>query len=513
GKLQFNYPDYVCNEISNIITILERYVGKNFKYPLKWLAIEFLEGEKDIYEKFKNEKWFDIIIDQLEKSKKIIENYAGENVTDHIVSLKYSFLKGLVKEVLKSKQSDYKKIKRYENRMEFSDEVDKFVLHPFFGVLIFLFIMFMLFFLTFYIGNPFVNLLDNFFNFLGIKIEESLIKLSSPVLLISFLKDGVIGGVGGVVTFLPNILILFFLIAILEDSGYMARASIVMDKFMHFIGLHGKSFIPMIIGFGCNVPAVMAIRTLENPKDRILTMMIIPFMSCSARLPIYILFTSLFFKENQAIIVWVLYMIGIIIGIITAKIAKMIIFKKEEMPLIIEIPPYRLPYVLSLLRHAWLRGKMFLQKASTVILLGVAIIWILASLPFGVKYASENSLIGLIGKFIAPIFNFAGFGFWQAAVALITGILAKEVVVGTISTLFSGLNTDISVVLPAFFTPLSAFSFMIFSLLYTPCLPTLAIIKQEGGLKYMFLIAIYNFIIALVFATIIYQTGRLIGLK
>ncbi len=513
GKIQFNYPDYICDEITKIVNLLEKNIEGNFKYPLKWLAIEFLEGERDILDKFKDEKWFGSIKEQIDRSIKAIETYSGEKVMDHIVSVKYSFLKGLANEAIKLKPHGTEKINRYENRMEFSDKVDRFILHPVFGVPVFLFTMFMIFFLTFFLGNPFTKLLDDFFEFSGNSLEILLNSLSVNKLFISFLKEGVIGGVGGVITFLPNILILFVLIAVLEDSGYMARASVVMDKFMHLIGLHGKSFIPMIIGFGCNVPAVMAIRTLENPKDRILTMMIIPFMSCAARLPVYILFTSLFFRENQAFVVWILYLSGIITGALTVKIAKKILFKKEEMPLIIEIPPYRLPQISSIARHAWFRGKMFLQKAGTVILLGVAIIWFLASIPYGVSYASENSILGIAGKFIAPVFAFTGFGFWQAAVALITGILAKEVVVGTISTLFSSQGTDISLVISGYFTPLSAFSFMIFSLLYTPCLPTLAVIKQESGMKYMILIAIYNFLIALIFATIIFQAGSLLGFK
>lgn len=511
GKLQFNYPDYICVEITKIVNLLEKYVEKDFKYPLKWLAIEFLEGESDIFNKFKDEKWFALIKGQIDKSTKTIETYSGEKVMDHIVSIKYSFLKGLVKEVISSKQTEKAQIKRYENRMEFSDKIDRFILHPVMGLPVFLFVMFLIFFLTFYLGNPLVDIIDNFFSFIAEKISVYLSSISTNPLFISFLKEAVIGGVGGVVTFLPNIFIFFVLIAAIEDFGYMARASIVMDKFMHLIGLHGKSFIPLIIGFGCNVPAIMATRTLESFKDRILTMMIIPFISCAARLPIYILFTSLFFKDNQALVVWILYLFGIILGILTAKIARKLLFKKEEMPLIIEVPPYRLPQISSLLRHAWFRSRMFLQKAGTVILFGVTLIWILATIPFGVKYASENSLIGIIGKFIAPIFTLAGFGFWQASVALITGILAKEIVVGTISTLFSIQNMDISIVLSDYFTPLSAFSFMLFSLLYTPCLPTLAVLKQEGGTKYMILIAIYNFIIALIFATIVFQVGRLLG--
>mgnify|MGYP000020592486 CR=1 FL=1 len=511
GILQFNYPEYICNEINKIINFLQKNTDKDFKYPLKWLAIEFLEGEIDVMEKFKNENWFKELKEQIDKSIKIIEDYSGQKVTDNIVTIKYSFLKGLVKEAIKAKKIEKEKIRIYEKRMEYSDKIDKIVMHPFLGVLIFLFVMFLIFYLTFFIGTPFVDLLDKFFNFLGEKTETVLNKYSINTIFISFIKDAVIGGVGGVIKFLPNILILFILIAALEDTGYMARASVVMDKFMHLIGLHGKSFIPMIIGFGCNVPAIMATRTLENKKDRILTMMIIPFMSCAARLPIYVLFTSLFFKNNQAIIVWVLYLIGVVTGVFTAKIAKKVFFKKEEMPLIIEIPPYRLPVFSSLLRHGWFRGKMFLKKAGTVILLGTAVIWFLASMPYGIEYASENSWLSIFGKFLAPIFHFAGFGFWQAAVALITGILAKEIVVGTMTTLFSSHSVDVATALSYVFTPLSAFTFMVFSLLYTPCLATLATIKQEAGFKWMLFIAIYNFLIALFFAIIIFQTGKLIG--
>ena len=322
GNIKFSYEEVVEEQVERIAGILKKKVDKTYAYSLRWLAIELLEHEEDIIEKFRKEKWFPRVREEVEISRRIITNYTGEEAGDFIISSKYSFLKGLAKEVIKKEKGKGKALPgRVQSRMELSDKIDRYVTGRILGVPVFLLVMFLIFSLTFAIGNPLADLLDFLIGALGSAAGDALAKAGAPAVLISLIRDGIIGGVGAVVVFLPNILILFLLIAILEDSGYMARAAFVMDKFMHLIGLHGKSFIPMIIGFGCNVPAIMATRTLETKKDRFITMMVIPFMSCSARMPIYILFTSAFFSKNQALVVWALYLSGIILGGITAKLA------------------------------------------------------------------------------------------------------------------------------------------------------------------------------------------------
>jgi len=512
GETRFEYPREVREEIEKIASFLKKQIGGSYGYSLKWLAVEFLEQEQDVIDKFNREKWFPELSGIVAKSVSKISGFSGQDAGDFIISSKYSFLKGLVKEVVEKDGGEKKGAPlSVEERLELSDRIDRVVLNSFLGVPVFLFVMFLVFFLTFFIGNPVADLIDGLIGALGAAVSSGLDSAGAPSFLRSLLVDGIIGGVGAVVVFLPNILMLFLLIAALEDSGYMARAAFVMDRFMHLIGLHGKSFIPMIIGFGCNVPAIMAARTLENRKDRILTILTIPFMSCSARMPVYILFTSAFFEKNQALVVWGLYMAGIIAGAITALAAKNIAFKKEETPLIMEMPPYRMPQLKSLGIHAWYRGKMFLQKAGTVILAGVVIIWLLSSLPPGVEYASEKSALGMLGKIIAPVFAPAGFDIWQAAVALITGVLAKEIIVGTLGALFGAEGIAITASLASVFTPLSGLSFMVFILLYIPCVPTIAVIRGEAGKKWAWLIVVYTFAVAWAASTAVYQVGRLLG--
>jgi len=282
-----------------------------------------------------------------------------------------------------------------------------------------------------------------------------------------------------------------------------------MDRFMHALGLHGKSFIPMLVGFGCNIPGIMATRTMESEKDRILTIMVIPLMSCTARLPIYTLFAGAFFAENQGWVVFSLYLLGIILAIIVARIFKGLFFRGEVSPLIMELPPYRMPTVKGVLIHMWERGSLFLKKAGTIIFAGVVLIWLLASLPFGVEYASPESLIGQIGSFFAHLLKPAGFGFWQAGVALLFGILAKEVVMGTFGTLYRVEEAGLSNVIQEVFNLLSAYAFMVMSLIYIPCLAAIATIKRETNWRWAFLAVGYSLILGWLLAVGIYQTGRI----
>ncbi len=483
---------------ASIKKIISQLPQKNIFATSRWLAITILEGDQYLINRIKRDYNISNIEEIILSEVVTIEKKYNDDILTIIADNRYGYIKGLTNEVITRK----KKVSR-----EISDKIDKVVLNKFLGIPIFLLMMYITFQLVFSLGGPLVDGAGVFFDWFGKIIGNLLINAGTPKLVGSFIQDGLIGGVGSVLVFLPNILIMFLLLAFLEDSGYMARAAFVMDRFMHSLGLHGKSFIPMILGFGCNVPAIMATRTLESRKDRILTILTIPYMSCSARLPIYVLFTSIFFPKNQGLIVFSLYILGIIIAILIAKIFKVLFFKKETAPLIMELPPYRLPQTKNILLQMWMKSKMFLYKAGTFIFFTVLIIWILSSLPVGVKYASKQSLIGQLGSFFAPIFKPAGFGFWQAAVSLIFGILAKEVVVGILGTLFNGNLTRI---LPHYFTQLSAYAFLITSLIYVPCIATIAAIKRELNWKWAWLSTGTSLFLGWFLAVLFYQIGGII---
>ncbi len=468
----------------------------------RWVALKLLENDECIIERVKQSGFIELV----NKSKYVrekIEARTGIEIYTHIVERKYSYIEGVIREaVIKNVSS--------EQRYSVSDKIDKVLTHKYFGIPIFLLVMFGLFQLVFTVGNPLAELIDSGFSHLSNFLREYLSQKNYPLWFISFLIDGVISGVGTVLVFLPNIALMFLGIGILEDIGYMARAAFIVDKAMHTFGLHGKSFISFLLGFGCNVPAIMSTRTLETEKDRIITILVLPLMSCSARLPIYILFVSAFFKKYQALIILSLYILGIVIAVIMAKIFKFLFFKKEEAPLIIEIPPYRLPHIKNVLITLWIRIRHFLERAGTIILMAVVGIWFLAYFPVGEEYASRRSIIGHLGSFIAPLLKPAGFGYWQIAVALIFGILAKEVVVGTLGTLLSTRTLTLQQALHLYFSPLSAYSFMVMSLLYIPCIATIATIKKEAGWKWTLLTIFYTIFLGWLIAVIIYQIGKLL---
>ena len=334
--------------------------------------------------------------------------------------------------------------------------------------------------------------------------------------LASFVQKGLFCGVGGVLTFLPIIFLMFLCLSILEDCGYLARAAFTLDLLMHkLVGLHGKAFIPMILGFGCGVPAVMATRTMENESDRILAMMLIPFMSCTARLPIYAIFTAAFFPDNAGTILLAMYLLGILVALVVAAILKRTLFKGMSAPFVMELPTYKLPSLKGILIHTWEKVKGFIKKAATIILAAVIIIWVLSVFPLGVPYGSQQSLLGMFGSAIAPVFKPLGFGTWQAAVAIIAGLLAKEAIVGTLGTL-GGLEEDdeegITSLVRDVFTPLSAFAFMSFSLLYIPCIAALGAIKQEtNGWKWPLTMTAITLVSAYVVTFLIYNIGVLLG--
>ena len=498
---KIDYGSDIENEIEN----LSRFLKDNEtlkRYPLRWLVVKLLEQDDNILEKIKRLDEFKEIEGMVSKTISKLEKHFGYDIETAIVERRYAFLKGLVEECCT-------RVLRMKERKEISDRIDQIVTNKFLGIPIFLGLMWFTFQMVFTLGAPLADLIDSFFSWFGKMTSSGIATLGAPEWISSLAADGIIGGVGSVLVFLPNILLLFLIIAILEDSGYMARAAFIMDRLMHALGLHGKSFIPMILGFGCNIPGIMATRTLESEKDRILTILVNPLMSCSARLPVYTLFAGAFFAKHQGLVVFSLYLIGIVLAIIVARVFKSIFFKHEVAPLIMELPPYRLPQIRSVFIHMWERGSLFLKKAGTIIFAGVILVWLLASLPVGVEYASEESLIGRLGSLFAPILSLAGFGFWQAAVSLIFGIVAKEIVVGTLGTLYGVEDLGLKNAILQNFTPLSAYTFMVMSLIYVPCIAAIATIKKETNWKWTALAVGYSLVLGWVVAVLIYQIGRL----
>ncbi len=394
-----------------------------------------------------------------------------------------------------------------------SERIDRFVTNKWLGFPIFLIVMYVVFQIVFTIGAPFMDLIDTVFGTVSEWAGEALGSAGAPDWATSFVCDGVISGVGSVVIFLPNIVLLFILLAILEDSGYLARVAVIMDRIMHRLGLHGKSFIPMMLGFGCGVPAIMATRTMETERERLLTILLAPFMSCSARLPVYLLLVGIFFAPHiQGLVMFSLYLLGIIVALIVGLILRKTLFKGESSAFVLEMPPYRIPTVKGVLIHACEHGGLFLKKAGVIIFPAVLLMWLLASLPFGVEYASGDSVIGMIGSAIAPIFSLQGFGIPEAAIAVIMGLIAKEVVVATFGTLFGVGEEALGDVLANVFTPLSAYSFMVFILLYMPCLAAMLTIKQEtNSWKIMVGAGVMMCAVAWIVSGIVYQGGVLLG--
>ncbi|MEA2037452.1 MAG: ferrous iron transport protein B [Nanoarchaeota archaeon] len=495
-------------EIEEHITQLENIVKNSISIKKnltpKWIALKLLEKDKQVIEKISMLKNGKDVLKKAEGIQKHLIQVFGEDVDAAIADSRYGFIAGLTAESVEKPRID--KITR-------SDYIDKVVTNRFLGIPIFLAVMYLMFQITFSVAAPLMGWIDGFFGFLAEHLTNIISALNGPEWLVSLVADGIIGGVGSVIIFLPNILLLFLIISFLEDSGYMARAAFIMDKVMHKIGLHGKSFIPMLLGFGCNVPAIMATRTLESKKDRILTILINPFMSCGARLPVYILFVSAFFTRNQGMVIFSLYLLGILVAIFMGLIFKKTLLKGLSSPFVMELPPYRLPTIKGTLIHMWERGKVFMIKAGTIIFSVVLVIWFLGSVPFGVEYGSEQSVIGMIGKAISPVFQPLGFGTWQASVALIFGVLAKEVVVGTLGTLYGVAEGGLGQVLAQTFTPLTAYAFMVFTLLYVPCAAALAAIKREtNSWGWMWFSAVYLTAVAWIGAFIVYQGGLLLGL-
>jgi ferrous iron transport protein B len=486
-QIEVDYGKEIELQITNIEKQLSKTINDEI---LRWYSIKILENDSEICEKVH------------------INN--NINYEEEIARKKYDYITDFINKVLTYK---------YEDDETYSDKIDKMITNKWAGIPIFMAMMLVVFAFTFKVGNLLAHVFSAGFKMLSDILLDILTYSGASEWLISLIVDGIVGGVGGILIFLPNIACLFMAISILEDSGYMSRVALIMDKFMRKLGLSGKAFIPMILGFGCSVPAIMTARTLEDERDRLITVLITPFMSCSARLPIYVLFSNIFFPGNEILIAFSLYLLGILVAVLVAIIFKNTLAKGKATPLILELPAYKKPSPLTIAIFVWEKIKGYLVKAGTIIFVASIVIWFLLNFNMNGKTDITTSIGAEIGSLISPMFIPLGFGNWQATLSLIAGIMGKEIVVSTMSVIYGigdlsieGNTVKLFVQLMASgFTKLSAYAFMVFSLLYTPCIATLAVIKKEtDSWKWTIFSFIYQFGVAWLVTMIIYQIGKLI---
>jgi ferrous iron transport protein B len=523
--IHINFGDEIESSIlklQNLIKIPDNYRITD-KVSSRFIAIKLLENDSHIRNYLNNCTNRDKIFELSDKERKHLELFLGEDINSAFTGKRYGFISGALLETFQKNQ---------KNELKATEIIDSFLTHKLFGFVFFIFFMWLLFSATFKLGEyPKIWIGQ------GIDLLETMISHGLPEgSLKDLLIHGIIGGVGGVIVFLPNILILFLLISFMEDSGYMARAVFIMDKLMHKIGLHGKSFIPLIMGFGCNVPAIMATRTIEDRNSRLLTILINPFMSCSARLPVYLLLIGAIFPKNQGTMLFMLYLIGIAIAVLVAVIFKKLIFKSKGTPFVMELPPYRMPTARSIFTHMWFKGSQYLKKMGGVILLASVLLWALGYFPrpslqstHAIESSSvehlENSYIGKIGKFIEPVMAPLGFD-WKMGISLISGIVAKEVVVSTLGVLYrvdpgedaptenlamkikEEIYTSGPRIEQKVFNPIATISFLLFVLIYFPCIAVFAAVKNEShSIGWAFFMIFYTTTIAYLISLFVYQLG------
>lgn len=485
------YSDEIEDKIDQIIPELER------RYPnlpnYRWHAIKLLESDKEICEKY-----------PVNLPEVLDRSYESD-----VINQKYDFIGEIISEVLLHKQ----------RQDVLTEKADAILTSKIWGIPVFLGIMALTFLLTFTLGDWLKGWLELLIDWLSGAVTNGLAAVNASAMITSLVVDGIIAGVGTIVTFLPNILILFLCLALLEDSGYMARVAYVMEGIMTHLGLSGKAFIPMLLGFGCTVPAIMASRALENERDRYKVMLVTPFMSCNARLTIYILFAEMFFGDNAMVVAYSMYLIGIVVAIVVSAIIHLLDRKKSVNYLMIELPEYKLPDSRTVAIYVWEKVKDYLGKAGTTIFIATIIIWVLLNFGAGGYVTDMSESFGaVIGHWIAPFFAPVGLGFWQIAVALIAGISAKEVVVSSCAVLFGIVNAsspegmvEFSAALGSIgFGSLNALCLMVFCLLYIPCTATLATIRRESSTKYMLVTAAFQLAVAWVVTLLVYQIGRLV---
>ncbi len=495
------------NDIETGVSVIKDAIKRDQSieahFSPRYLAIKLLEKDKEVERLLKEcSPEYDKYIELRDKEVRRIERLYDEDITSAIANEKYGFIAGALAETMTDKKNDSADSTRL---------IDALVTSKLFGFPIFLAIMFFIFWATFQVGSYPMEWIDSGVEWLNGWISGAM----SDGPLKSLLTDGILGGVGGVIVFLPNILILYFFISFMEDSGYMARAAFIMDRMMHKIGLHGKSFIPLIMGFGCNVPAILASRSIESKSSRIITILINPFMSCSARLPIYIFLAGAFFREYAALAFFGLYILGVLVAITTAKILRKFYFKEDETPFVMELPPYRIPTMKTSVSHMWDKGVQYLRKMGGIILFASIVVWALNYFPnhdnaidspleISANASSEinpetDSFLEMMGKAVNPVMEPLGFH-WRGTVAVVAGIPAKEIVVSTLGVVDGDKD----------FTPASALSFMVFVLLYCPCIATItAIVRETRSWKYGLFSVVYNTIVAWIIAFAVYNIALL----
>lgn len=505
SEINLTYGTEVNDEMQKIRSFIARNDKTIEKNELNWITVKLMEGDVRVDQKLTKKPYYIELKSLTEKSVAHLERIFRKNIHNILANTRYGFIKGLTAKVVTCEKNTKKR--------NFTQTVDCFLTNKFLGIPIFLIVAWFMFQSTFTLSEPLIGLMESFFAYLSEHLSLFLESIQSPYWINSLIIDGIIGGVGGILTFIPIIGILFLIMAVLEDSGYMARVAYVMDKSMQKIGLQGKAFIPMMLGFGCNVPGIMATRALETKKDRLLTILINPFMSCGARLPVYVLFTGAFFSAYQGWVLFSLYLLGILIAIIMGFVFRKMFSKGPSSPFVIELPPYRWPSISGLLIHIWEKIWLFIKKAGTVILAFSIIIWALSSFPANVEYGARESFAGQIGETIAPVFEPLGFGNWESSVALISGFTAKEVVISTFGTIYNtNKGGSLEIALQDNFTPLSAYSFMVFILLYVPCVAVLAVVKREtNSWKWPLFMICYTTLIAWTVSFIVYRGGILFG--
>lgn len=560
------YKPDIEQEISSLATAIQN-ISDLHRYNPRWLAVQLLEGDETLLDRVRHAPGGHAVIEALDRSRSSLLRTYGDDIDMILTDQRYSFISQLVRTVVSRPAQPVATV---------SDKIDAIVTHRILGIPIFLALMWVVFKLTTDVAGPYIDWVDGV---IGGPLTNWIVALLGTLSLggtwvESLVVDGIIAGVGGVLVFVPVLMSLYLAMAILEDSGYMARAAFVMDRLMHTLGLHGKSFMPMIIGFGCTVPAFYATRTLENHKDRILTGLLVPFMSCGARLPVYVLLAAIFFPAASGQVIWSMYLLGIVIAIVLGIILKHTVFTgKDNAPFIMELPPYRMPTVRSIWFLMWERTSAFLKKAWTVIMATSVVIWLLLAIPAGGDGSFADTELGDSGfaaasRIAAPFFTPLGFGSWEASGALVTGFVAKEVVVGTMAQIYEveepeeeaepttfgddvgfifaslgsttmdalkaipsivGIDlaggeeeeepSDLMTAIRTGFEQssgghgaLAALAFMVFVLLYTPCMVAVAAEWQELGAKWTWVSIVGQLVLAWLAALVVYQGGLMLGL-
>jgi len=551
---QLDYGGKIEREVVKLIAAFDEVQFDTGRYPRRWLALKLLEADADILSRISKMQNGEQVIALAKQGAHHVSSMLGDDLDLLTADRRYGYINGIVRQTLHRPLVD---------RLTLTDRIDDVVTHKWLGLPVFFTVMYMVFRLVIDVSSPFLDWTDAVINGPIANWLRFLLDLvSAPVWTRSLVIDGIVAGVGGVLVFVPGLLILYFFLALLEDSGYMSRAAFVMDRFMRVVGLHGKSFIPMILGFGCAVPAIYATRTIASRRDRVLTALLVPLMSCSARLPVYVVFGLAFFGASAGTVIWVMYALGIVVAMLAGMVFTHTILKPDATSaFVLELPPYRQPTLKSVLIHMWENTREFVRKAGTLILFASVVMWLLLNLPLGVT-DQRDSYFGKASSAISPVFAPLGFGNWETGGALVTGFMAKEIVVSTMSQIYLGgqekqvveeatfgedligigqgfadatvssgkillsiipgvnlvddeaerEDTALSLALRERFTTLSAVSLLVFVLLYVPCVATLGAIKQEFGTSWAWTSAIYQTAVAWLAAFLIYQGGRLLGL-